>query len=49
MFLSCVCYAFVRICLFVPAGKGLASLLSFVASNFEFVAFPFVSWVRCAT
>ena len=34
-FLSCVCYAFVRVCLFVPchrspAGKGLTSWLSFV-------------------
>ena len=38
-FLSCVCYAFVRICLYVPCGrllgKGLPSWLSFVVSNCE--------------
>ena len=56
-FLSCVCYAFVHICLYVPCGcllmggggGGLASWLSFVVSNCEFVAFPLVSWVRCGT
>ena len=41
-FLSCVCYAFVQVCLYVPcawspAGKGLTSWLSFVVSNCEFV------------
>ena len=41
-FLSCVCYAFVRV--FV-----LTSWLSFVVSNCEFVTFPLVSWVRCGT
>ena len=51
-FLSCVCYAFV--CLFIcalwsPAGKGLASWLSFVVSNCEFVTFTLVFWVRCGT
>ena len=38
-FLSCVCYAFVRlfICaLWSPAGKGLTFWLSFVVSNCEF-------------
>ena len=34
--LSCVCYVFVRVCLYVlcglPAGKGLTSWLSFVVS-----------------
>ena len=31
--LSCVCYAFVRVCaLWSPAGKGLTSWLSFVVS-----------------
>ena len=44
LFLSCVCYAFA--CLFIdalwsPAGKGLASWLSFVMSNCVFVTFPF--------
>ena len=32
-----------------PAGKGLTSWLSFVVSNYEFVTFPLVSWVRCGT
>ena len=49
-FLSCVCYAFVRVCaLWSPAGKGLTSWLSFVVSNCEFVTFPLVSRVRCGT
>ena len=30
-----------------PAGKGLASKLSFVMSNCDVVTFPLVSWVRC--
>ena len=30
-----------------PAGKGLASWLSFVMSNCEVVTFLLVSWVRC--
>ena len=47
--LSCVCYAFVRICFVVPCGQGLTSLLSFVVSNCEFVTFLLVSWVRCGT
>ena len=32
-----------------PAGKELASWLSFMVSNCEFVTFPLVSWVRCGT
>ena len=52
-FLSCVCYALVRVCLYVPckipAGKGLTSWLPFVVSNCEFVTFPLVFWVRCGT
>ena len=52
-FLSCVCYAFVRVCLYICAlwslaGKGLTSWLSFVVS-YEFVTFLLVSWVRCGT
>ena len=51
LFLSCFCYAFVRVCLLMHCGhvlgKGLASLLSFVMSNCEDVTFPLVSWVRC--
>ena len=43
-----------RVCLFMcalwsPAGKGLTSWLSFVASNCEFVTFPLVSLDRCGT
>ena len=52
VFLSCVRYAFVRVCLFVPCGRllgGLASWLSFVVYNCGCVAFPRVSWVRCGT
>ena len=53
IFLSCVCCAFVRVCLCVPCGRllggGLASWLSFVVSCCGFVAFPLVSWVRCGT
>ena len=33
--------------LWSPAGRGLASWLSFVMSNYEVVTFPLVSWVRC--
>ena len=50
-FLSCVCYAFLSVCFYVPCGhllgKGLTSWLSFVVSICEFVTFPLVSWVRC--
>ena len=35
--------------LWLPAGKGLTSWLSFLVSNFEFVTFRLVSWVRCGT
>ena len=51
-FLSFLCL--LRLCtrLFICAllsfaGKGLTSWLSFVVSNWEFVTFPLVSWVRC--
>ena len=47
LFLSCFCYAFVRVCLLIPAGKGLTSWLSFVMSNCEFITFQLVSLVRC--
>ena len=33
--------------LWSPAGKGLASWLSFVMSNCDVVSFPLVTWVRC--
>ena len=40
-FLSCVRYAFARICtLWSPAGKGVTSWLSFIVSNCDFVTFP---------
>ena len=43
-----------RACLFIgalwsPAGKRLASWLSFVMSNCESVTFRLVFWVRCGT
>ena len=41
LFLSCVCYAFVHVCLLLP-WKGLTSWLSFVMSYCEFVTFPSV-------
>ena len=53
VFLSCVCYAFVRVCLFVSCGhrKERADLLALVCGvyNCEFVTFSFVPWVRCGT
>ena len=42
VFLSCVCYAFVCVCLFVPCGH-LTSWISFMMYNCEFVTFPLVS------
>ena len=39
LFLSCFCYAFID-ALWSPAGKRLASWLSFVKSNCEVVTFP---------
>ena len=57
-FLSCVCYVFVHVCLYVLCGhllgKGLTSWLSVVVSNCvvsncALVTFPLVSWVRCGT
>ena len=54
MFLFCLVFACLCARLFIcalwsPAGKGLSSWLSFVVSNYEFVTFPLVSWVRCGT
>ena len=42
-FLSCVCYTFVIVCLYVPCGHLLGR------ADCEFVTFPLVSWVRCGT
>ena len=54
VFFSVLCMLCLCECLFIwalgsPAGKGLASWLSFVVSNCKFVIFPLVSWVRCGT
>ena len=47
--LQCICARLFICTLWSPAGKGLPSWLSFVASNCEFVTFPFVSFIRCGT
>ena len=47
--LLCLCARLSICALWSPAGKELASWLSFVVSNFEFVTFRLVSWVRCGT
>ena len=50
VFLSRVCYAFVRVCLFVPCGHLLGKGWPLGSGeNCEFVTFPLVSWVRCGT
>ena len=43
----CECLYFAA--LWSSAVKRLASWLSFMVSNCEFVTFPLVSWVRCGT
>ena len=45
----CLCARLLMCALWSPAVKGLTTWLSFVVSNFEFVTFPLVSWVRCGT
>ena len=47
--LLCLCARLFICALWSPAGKELASWLSFVVSNSDFVSFPLVSWVRCGT
>ena len=47
--LLCICGRLFICVLWSPAGKGLASWLSFVVSNCKFVTFPLISWVRCGT
>ena len=47
--LLCLCARLFIGALWSPAGKGLTSRLSFVASYCGFVTFPFVSWVRNGT
>ena len=45
--LLCLCARLFICSLWLPAGKGLTSWVSFVVSNSEFVTFPLVSWVIC--
>ena len=45
--LLCLCVRLFIFELWLPAGKGLTSWFSFVVSNYEFVTFPLVPWVRC--
>ena len=45
--LLCLCARLFICALWSPAGKGLASWLSFVVSSCEFVTFSLVSWVGC--
>ena len=47
--LLCLCVRLFMCALWSPAGKGLTYWLSFVVSNFKFVTFPLVTWVRCGT
>ena len=47
--LLCFCARLFIDALWSPAGKGLASWLSFVMSHCEVVTFPLVSWVRCGS
>ena len=47
--LLCFCGRLFISTLLSPAGKSMASWLSFVVSYCEFVNFPLVSWVRCGT
>ena len=47
--LLCLCTRLFVCALWSPAGKGLTSWLSFVASNCESVTFLLVSLVRCGT
>ena len=47
--LLCLCARLFICALRSPAGKGLASWLSFVVSICKFITFPLVSWVKCGT
>ena len=47
--LVCPCAHLFISALWSPAGKGLNSWLSFVVSNFDFISFPLLSWIRCGT
>ena len=45
----CLCARLLIVALWSPAMKGLASWLSFVAFNCEFVTFTLIPWVSCGT
>ena len=45
----CFCARLFVVALCSPARKGLTYWLSFVMSNYDFVTFPLVFWVRCGT
>ena len=47
--LLCLCARLFICALWPSAWKELTFWLSFVVSNFEFVTFPLVPWVRCGT
>ena len=47
LYLLCYCSRLFIDALWSPAGKGLASWLTFVMSNCEVATFPLVSWVIC--
>ena len=51
LFVSCFCYAFVRVCLLMPCGHLLGKGWPFGPRLWclfvNFVTFPLVSWVRC--
>ena len=49
LYLLCLCARLFICALWSSAGKVLASWLSSVVSNCEFVTFPLVSSVRCGT
>ena len=47
LFLLCFRACLFNDALWSPVGKGLTSWLSFGLSNWEFVTFSLVFWVRC--
>ena len=49
IYFSVLCLLCLCARLWPPAGKGLTSWFLSVVSNYEFVTFPLVSWVRCCT
>ena len=54
MFLFCLVFAMslcasVYMCFVLTCWERADLLPSFVVSNYEFVTFPLVSWVRCGT